>query len=157
MADSKAASFFRGFTCSRTRLVLCSIRKVSSYLETEMHFTSGQANAAKYAYAASQIYGALRTLRITAHNAETIVLALGKGNEYVERVLKFNKRDSIGEMKKDLHNNLCRNRNGGVGQRTSTREPQLIIALTQKDRLVIAPYPDSIGNTREAIMGFNEE
>lgn len=73
-------------------------------LEKEMGFEYSAANAVKHAYAAAELYSVLNIVLSDQH-AESLVMSLGIINEYIERVTKHNKLDSLREIMKDLHNN----------------------------------------------------
>lgn len=79
--------------------------RFSSRLEKELHFTGGQSNAAKHAYAAARVYQGLRIIGCPPPHAERLVITLGKANEYAEVIVKFFKPDSPQEVLKDMYNN----------------------------------------------------
>ena len=93
-------------------LVLCTAIVFFAYhqylartLASHEGFTKPSANAVKHAYAASQIYDALRTVGYSPDNAETITLQLGYANEHAEQVIKIHNPDSLREAMRDLYNN----------------------------------------------------
>ena len=93
-------------------LVLCTIIGFFAYhqylareLASNEGFTKPAANAVKHAYAASQIYRALRGVGYSPDNAETITLQLGYANEHAEQIIKIHNPDSLREAMRDLYNN----------------------------------------------------
>jgi hypothetical protein len=74
-------------------------------LSSSEGFTKPAANAVKHAYAASQIYHALRMVGYSPDSAETITLQLGYANEHAEQVVKIHNPDSLREAMRDLYNN----------------------------------------------------
>ena len=93
-------------------LVLCTVIGFFAYhqylareLASNEGFTKPAANAVKHAYAASQLYQALRMLGYNPDNAETITLQLGYANEHAEQVIKIHNPDSLREAMRDLYNN----------------------------------------------------
>lgn len=110
---------------------------LSNRLENELGLDGGTANAVKHAYAAAELYYLVATV-LPDRKADSLVTALGVMNEYIERITKLRKPDSLREVMKDLHNNRAgiaaakwQKRQGGKGDLLA------IILRMAKDRVLI--------------------
>jgi hypothetical protein len=112
----------------------------SMQLECDLHFDAARANAAKHAYAAGQLYGALRRVYVPLETAEMLIIQLGRFNEYAETIFKVSEPDSTAEIRKDLFNNQA-----GIlaAEWARTREATLrdtVIRLAQGESLASSSY-----------------
>ena len=143
---------------------------LSNRLEIELGLDGGAANAVKHAYAAAELYNLVATV-LSDRESDSLVTALGVMNEYIERITKFRKPDSLREVMKDLHNNQA-----GIAaakwQKRQARKGDLlaIILKMAEDRVLIVDrdqnpfYKDEdlknsavVGAARDWIDSFHDE
>ena len=79
---------------------------MARHIGKTLDYDADTANAIKHATAASDMFSALRPV-MGDEIAEAAVIRLGVLNEYIERVIYPNDRDSAREIMKDLHNNYA--------------------------------------------------